>query len=1013
MGPDGTTLVGAQCIFRDHEGYLWFGLANASLVKFDGEKTSRYGLNELATPHFPKASGAVLIFEDRNKQLWIGTRDGALMKYNREWDRFELANDSLTSTRGYLYSVYEDAEGYFWLGSMGKGLSRFHPTTRDFRLFRSDRADSTTLWDDYITGLAADAKGTLWITTTGGLCNFNRGTGKFRRFTVGNRNRGDTYKYRVLRSICIARDGKFYLGTYGGLQIYDPIKNSSRHVLAHAHPDSLSHNSLFKVIEDQRGSIWISTFGGGLNRYHPTENRFEHWRRYAYDDESLPSDNLFTVYLDAAGLLWVGPGEEGVAVHNTRGRRFHTIVHRPDDPTSISAGLVHVMHQENDSIYWLGFYSSGLNRLNLKTGKAIRYRHEPNNPRSLNYDRVVALAPDPKNTTTLWIGTEGGGINSLDTRRGVFASHEPGNPLDKRLNKAIASLTVARDGIVWILQHRDGLALFDPQTKRFTRISTDSIQKKFKVSLSSVTRVFEEGNTMWFSGRSGVSLYDRTRNLFKLVSSDNASLEPFTVSGFAEIYPHPEHGMLLLTERGIQAVRYEGDQLQQKRLVDSPIKALLSVAMDKKNGVWYTTPRELTHINLVTGATRQFTVADGLPKSNFERLFADRQGRVFLMTNAGIAYFHPDELGPDTTHVRVVMNDFLVFNKRVPVDPADTLQDYHLTRHISKTDNIRLRFEQNFFSFDFSANKYFRPEKIEYAYRLVGFDREWIYPGNRSMASYTNLDPGHYTFEVKAANADGFWGRTITKVDVEVLPPFYRTWWFITLVVIAVGSLGYYLHRLRLESTLQTERLRNKIASDLHDEVGSSLTRISMYSDLVRSGQTNGDQHTYLEKINTLSREIVGTMGDIVWSIDNENDTLGSLVTRLQNLGDKLFESAPTQFQFLAGPLPLERSLRTEVRQNLYLIVKEALNNAARHAAATQVRVEITRTSGQLEVVVEDNGKGLRDLVPAGNGLRNMKRRAARIGGQLEITTQGGTRIKISVPFSTPPSSWVTAPTTN
>ncbi|HRG07836.1 MAG TPA: triple tyrosine motif-containing protein, partial [Cyclobacteriaceae bacterium] len=214
--------------------------------------------------------------------------------------------------------------------------------------------------------------------------------------------------------------------------------------------------------------------------------------------------------------------------------------------------------------------------------------------------------------------------------------------------------------------------------------------------------------------------------------------------------------------------------------------------------------------------------------------------------------------------------------------------------------------------------------KIQYAYRLSGFDKDWVYVGNRTFASYTNLDPGHYTFEVKSTNPDGYWSKNSSSLSIIIQPPYWRTWWFISLALLLVCCLLYAVHRYRLAQSLKLERLRTKIASDLHDEVGSSLTKISIYSELAQTELTEKEKANYLNSIGGLSREVVNTMSDIVWSIDNNNDSLHELINRMKDFATEVLHARNIDFEFTLHKAESNKVLDPVLRQNIYLIFKEA-----------------------------------------------------------------------------------------
>jgi signal transduction histidine kinase len=330
--------------------------------------------------------------------------------------------------------------------------------------------------------------------------------------------------------------------------------------------------------------------------------------------------------------------------------------------------------------------------------------------------------------------------------------------------------------------------------------------------------------------------------------------------------------------------------------------------------------------------------------------------------------------------------------------PALLLQSYAVfDQTFPPREKVELKYNQNYLSFNFSAIEFSAPEKIRYAYILEGSDRDWKDAGNKREAHYTNLDPGHYTFRVKASNPDGYWIESdFPSMTIEILPPFWSTPWFIMLMGIVSAAIIYALHRYRLEQSLKVERLRNKIASDLHDEVGSSLTRISIYSDLVLNDADEKENKTYLKGISDLSREVVLTMSDIVWSIDNRYDTFDALILRMKDFATEVLQAKNINFDFQVKGVDTQKILDPVLKQNLYLIFKEAVNNIVKHSGARNVTASLSIQHGVLELGIQDDGKGLPSgEIVRGNGLRNMVRRATAISGEINIQSDHGTSIVV------------------
>lgn len=977
---------------QDVEGYIWMGAPASDLIRFDGTNFRQYSYKDFQNPQF-QSSYVALVFEDAKHQVWAGTDAGGLYKYNRNNDTFTLANDSVRSPKARISCFTQGPDESFWLGSLGGGLIMFQPETNTFKHFKAEKGNTATLPDNYITALAYDADGLLWVSTTGGLCSYDASTDRFQTYTLNNANPDDTYRYRVIRTMHLSRD-KIYLGTYGGLQVFDRISKTSEHLIHRPNvKNSLSHNSIFRIVADEDGKFWIATFGGGLNCFDPSTQEFTNWKSDPFNTESLPSNNLFSLYLDRSNLIWVGAADNTVAVLDRHSKRFHRLKNRMNDPNGISSGWIRTMVQENDSIFYFGFNGQGLNRLNLKTGLAEKFVHLPESPNSIGHNSIVGLASDAAHK--IWIALEGGGLNKFDPVTKKFTRYVAGkNSIN---NNALSALLVDSDNLIWTTAYRDGLNIYDINQNKFTRINNDSLQRATGISLAFVESIFEVNGNIWFNAQNQVVLYDKARNQFVKIAQNERAV-PVNKSFFLEIKPYSNTEVLLATQDEARIVRYfNPDSIVSLSIFKAKEAERLKSFVVHRDEIWYTANNQLVRWNPAKNETHAYTQADGLVASDLNKLYIDKQGRIFVTSIDGLTWFYPDEIRDDTLARKIVFTDFKLFNNSASQKP-DSIYHFSIAMQPSQLKSVQLNHTHSFFSISYTALEFMAPEKIQYAYRLTGFDKDWVYVGNRTFASYTNLDPGTYLFEVKSTNPDGYWGNEFAALTLIIQPPFWRTGWFMLLVLLATGTLLYMIHRYRLAQSLKLERLRTKIASDLHDEVGSSLTKISIYSELVQNGLGEKEKANYLQSIGSLSREVVSTMSDIVWSINNNNDTLSELTNRMKDFATEVLEAKGIDFEFVLDKVEKDKSLEPIVRQNIYLIFKEAINNVVKHAKASHVKVYIT-SQPQFELHIIDNGIGLpAQETYSGNGLRNMRRRAQSIGGSLSISPTAGTTIKLAVP---------------
>jgi signal transduction histidine kinase len=414
---------------------------------------------------------------------------------------------------------------------------------------------------------------------------------------------------------------------------------------------------------------------------------------------------------------------------------------------------------------------------------------------------------------------------------------------------------------------------------------------------------------------------------------------------------------------------------------------------DGQGNIFVGTGRGLDRLDPKTNSIRHYTTAEGLPDDFINVAFAARNGALWFGTLRGLARLVP---GPepimDPPSILIggirVAGVGRALNQMAPTDVA----------------GIEIGPNQNQLQIDFFSIGFTPGETTRYQYRLEGVDHDWSVPGTERSVNYAQLTSGTYRFLVRALNSEGLVSRTPATVSFRILPPFWRRWWFVTAMIL-LGSvplllLVYYRavrrqeqRRAREARFRELERVRQRIASDLHDDLGSTLTQISLWSEVVQQRLHHESEEVTkpLASIATSSRELIDTMSDIVWAINPQKDHLSDLVQRMRSLASDLFAASGTQFTFSAPPAGQDLPLGANLRREIFLILKEALNNIVRHAEAPRVRIDLRVDQRQLFLQVSDNGKGFNvGDEKEGHGLLSMKSRSVGIGAKLEFTSVAG-----------------------
>jgi two-component sensor histidine kinase len=378
--------------------------------------------------------------------------------------------------------------------------------------------------------------------------------------------------------------------------------------------------------------------------------------------------------------------------------------------------------------------------------------------------------------------------------------------------------------------------------------------------------------------------------------------------------------------------------------------------------------------------------------------YRDADGKLYFgAESSGFFCFRPEDLKDNKYKPPVYITDLKLFNTSIrPHDPDSILKE-----PIEFTKQITLSYDQNDFSLEFVALNYIHPEKNQYQYKLENYNKDWVTTdAAKRFASYTNLGPGKYVFRVRASNNDGLLSPHEASLIIIINPPFWQTWWFRVLVVLAVAALIYGVYRYRLSHIMRLQNIRNRIAADLHDDIGSTLNSISIYSEVAKL-KSPAVVHE-LEQVGDAARKIIDAMSDIVWTINPKNDSFENIILRMRSFSYNLLKAKNIEHSFRADDDLNNIKLSMEERRNFFLIFKEAVNNLVKYAEATRVSITLIYENNLIKLSVRDNGKGFRvKQFSTGNGLLSMKSRAEEMNATIKIESEPGSGTNIELILKT------------
>lgn len=422
--------------------------------------------------------------------------------------------------------------------------------------------------------------------------------------------------------------------------------------------------------------------------------------------------------------------------------------------------------------------------------------------------------------------------------------------------------------------------------------------------------------------------------------------------------------------------------------------AIQCMAFDHQGILWLGGNRGIFAYNPKTGALRHLTQRDGLQSSEFNpgAMQVDALGNIWAGGNNGVDVINPKILQQKSDPPQLAITGLKIYDK-----------EWRGATAIEETQRIRLPYDQNTLRFELAAMEYTDPARNQFKVFLKNYDRKWSNLGTQNFITYANLPPGKYQFMFTASNAQGIWQKQVKKLDILITPPYWRTWWFITLIVLAVAALIYSFFRYREQQRKKQEQIRQQIARDLHDEMGSTLSSISILSDSILRNLTQDINARQMNIISVRAREVMEMMSDIVWSVNPMNDQMSRILLHMREYASEVLEAKEVEYFFEVDKWIEKVHLPMERRKDFYLIFKEAINNIAKYSAATQVSIKLNKFEERISLEIKDNGRGF-DLqkIKQGNGLKNMQSRAARMEGKLQIESSlgHGTLINLSFPIT-------------
>lgn len=803
-----------NAIIKDKNGFMWFGTEDG-LNKFDGQNFKVYRHKETDKTSIGRGPVNDLI-QDKNGQIWLAT-NFTLSVYNLNLDSF--INYDFTNY-GWITSLYADHNGKIWVGTYS-GLFLFDPKTQKTIAFRANPKDATQLNSNIINCIYEDTQNYIWVGTADGLHQYNPQNKQFNRYLHSNEN-PKSISRNYINCIIEGKQGELWVGIdQGGINVLDKNRTAFQHYVTNPNDvTTIASNTIHKLVFDKNGQLWIGS-DGGLNILDPKTGKVIRVKSSPVEPNSFFIYNggrsVRDIYIDDAGIYWVAIHQGGVNKYDSNLTFFNHKHYNVYDPNGLTGSSVMAFAESPTGDVFIGTEGTGLNVWNRKTGQIHPYKLKE---AKANTASIIALGVSGK---MLLVGTYQRGFYSVDMTTGASKYYFlPYSPTDTR-DLPVNCIKTDSQGKIWLGTNGNGVYLFDPIQQSVVTTEKDfGLQPSQKIPLNGFITAIEEdknGNIWFASNGTGIAIFNRQQKKFTVLNHANSKLP---IDKVQSIYC--DHaGRIWVGAQGGGLCLYK-PQSHTFEIFDESYSlsndVIYKILEDSKGKIWVSTNKGISSFDDEKKVFRNFSYYNGVLQSTFNigSGLKTVDGQLFFGGLDGFNYFNPAEILQKKNIPPLVITTLKINNKQV-----NPIENSEIQEHISVAKEIILSYKQNF-SLDFMALNYTVPHESRYAYKLEGFDKEWNQVGTSTTAVYTNLDPGSYTFHLKAYSEDGSWETPEKVIKIVVEPPFWMTYYAYLFYAIAIALTVWGIRRssiqkLKREFVLEQERLEMKhlIEKERHD----------------------------------------------------------------------------------------------------------------------------------------------------------------------------------------------------
>jgi ligand-binding sensor domain-containing protein/DNA-binding CsgD family transcriptional regulator len=882
-------------VLQDKKGFMWFG-TQRGLMRYDGYACRLFGQTQAGTAGF-EGKPIHALLEDKKGNLWVGTHSGDLCKRDILTGNFQYLTDNLTFkdlVGKRIQALFEDNLGRIWMGTLDDGALVFDPKTNKIQHFNRE---NSKLSNNAVFAFAQEKTGRMWVATAGEGINYlepetqifkqryadspnlngyqktlllddkdnlwigSDGTGLYQLKVkvdiiqhFGAQNDGKSISSNAVMGLTMNKNGELLIATDGGgLNIFNAETNTFRvYKSDNKSSGNLNTNALYDVCVDGANNVWVATFNGGINAHRANQIRFDYFSYTANRANGLNNRSVLGLCQAADGAILVGTDGGGLNVFNRKNNSFSAV----NNANKIQNNVVKTIYEDRQKRLWLGYFNGGLALYNPQNQSFKHYLSNPTDPLSISNNSVWSIASEASGK--LWVGTVGNGVNLFNPQTEKF-QHFNSNAADPTSLSGDAIMVVFTDkkDNVWIGTEHSGLNLFNREKNNFTRFQREKTgladEKKGPLSINSLSSdfiraIFEDSRgRLWIGTEGGLNLW-LGDGKFKHYTTKNGLISD----------------------------------------------AIMGISEDLKGNLWLSAYEGIARFDTEKDSFQNFKFNNTLDKRsnqfNQSAILRTSDGEILFGGINGLDIIKPELITQNTVKPRLVFTDFKVFDVSVATGYWDGRMLFEGDINDAKT--VNLSYKDNAFAIEFAALDFTESSRNQYAFKMVGFDKEWQYnSAEQRLVTYTNLDAGTYYFTVRGTNSSGEWSDNEAVMKIVIAPPFWKTWWFRTLIFlmgIGLSMLIFRIYLMRREMELKQRVLESEqeILSLNNQQLASTQAILNLKNEQLESAQSilnlRNEKLESAQEILSLQNEKLAT------EIDTKNNELMSKAVQMAHKNELL-----------------------------------------------------------------------------------------------------------------------------